>query len=131
MDSTQELVEAARKLIAKEETVSEKTMFPARERSLMVESNSLHGSRDLARNFSRPIMHTQRKSGKRAYLFFLATFAIWMVSLLIVYLPISGLMTPTFPFVINNNTMGVFLSATALVVVTSFTLGLNRVRDKG
>jgi hypothetical protein len=54
-----------------------------------------------------------------------------MVSLLIVYLPISGLMTPTFPFVINNNTMGVFLSATALVVVISSTLGLNRVRDKG
>jgi hypothetical protein len=137
MDSTQDLVEAARKLITKEETVAEKIKIPTRMYSPTVEisssnkSSMRHKPREVARHPSKPTINARHKSSTKAYLFFLATFAIWIATLLIVYLPISGLMAPTFPFILNNNTMGLFLSATALVVITSLTLGLNRVRDKG
>jgi hypothetical protein len=136
MDSTQDLVEAARKLITKEEIVAEKIRIPTHVYSPTVEisssnnSNIKHKSRKVTRYSSKPTINARHKSNTKAYLFFLATFAIWMTTLLIVYLPISGLMAPTFPFILNNNTISLFLTATALVVITSLTLGLNRVREK-
>lgn len=139
MDSTQDLVEAARKLITKEEIMADKIGIPTCVYSPKVKISSnnsnkssiRHKSKEAARHPSKPTMKARPKSSTKAYLFFLATFAMWVAALLIVYLPISGLMAPTFPFILNNNTMGLFLTATALVVITSLTLGLNRVRDKG
>jgi hypothetical protein len=142
MDSTQDLVETARKLITKEETVTEKITIPTRVNppKVKIGSNKIssnknshikHKSREVTRYSSKPKINVRHRSSTRAYLFFLATFAIWMTTLLIVYLPISGLLTPAFPFIISDTTIGLFLTATALVVITSLTLGLNRVRDKG
>jgi hypothetical protein len=64
--------------------------------------------------------------GKTPYLFFFVAFGIWIVSLLTVYLPISGLVTPVYPLIIDSNIMTVFLGSTAVCFLSSLLIGLSK-----
>jgi len=64
--------------------------------------------------------------GKIPYLFFFVAFGIWIVSLFTVYLPMSGLVTPVYPVVIDGNIMTVFLVSTAVSFLTSLLIGLSK-----
>ena len=73
---------------------------------------------------------TLRRS-KAPYYFFSAAFCIWVVLLLVVYIPISGLTTPIFPFIIDNNMMMCFLASAGLASLISLFIGINMLRGKG
>jgi len=60
------------------------------------------------------------------YIIFTMAFSIWLVSLLAIYLPMTRWGTPTFPFVIDNNTLAIFLGSTVLSSVSSFLIGLDK-----
>jgi len=130
MGSTADLVEAARKIIAAEEAVARSMETFTNERSSPTERVSLRGPSKGTHPSPRSGTYASHKKSRKAYLFFSATFAMWMVSLLAVYLPVSGLTTPTYPFIISDSVMILFLAATALAFITSFTLGLRRLREK-
>lgn len=66
--------------------------------------------------------------GKIPYLFFITGFGIWAASLLTIYLPISGWVTPVYSTVVDNNTMTVFLGSTVLSFLSSLLIGLNHLR---
>jgi hypothetical protein len=56
------------------------------------------------------------KFGKRLQIFFLSgLFATWLIALLLVIIPISGLVTPTFPFTADYQyKLAFFLTSTTL-----------------
>jgi len=64
--------------------------------------------------------------GKIPYLFFFVAFSIWLVSLFTVYLPVSGLVTPVYPAVIDGNIMIVFIGSTAVSFLISLLIGLSK-----
>jgi len=74
---------------------------------------------------SRPKPKGDRR-GKIPYLFFFVAFGIWIVSLFTVYLPISGLVTPVYPLIIDGNIMTVFLGSTAVSFLSSLLIGLSK-----
>ena len=76
---------------------------------------------------SRPKPKGNRR-GRIPYLFFITGFGIWAVSLLTIYLPISGWVTPVYSTVVDNNTMTAFLGSTALSFLSSLMIGLYNLR---
>lgn len=63
------------------------------------------------------------------YKAFLAFFSVWFVSLIVVYIPISKWITPTFPLTIDYNYKLIIFSISAtLSALTSFYIGLNKMR---
>jgi len=60
------------------------------------------------------------------YIIFSIAFSTWLVSLLAIYLPMSRWGTPTFPVIIDNNILAIFLASTALSSVSSFLIGLDK-----
>jgi hypothetical protein len=68
--------------------------------------------------------------GKIPYLFFSVAFSAWIVSLLAVYLPIIRWATPTFPLIVGDNLIAIFLASTAIASITSLLIGLNKLGRK-
>ncbi len=68
----------------------------------------------------------QALSSKVPYFFFLTTFIIWLVSLLTIYIPIIGWVTPAFPPTVNNTILTIFLVSAGLASVSSLLIGLHR-----
>lgn len=60
---------------------------------------------------------------------FIAALGMWFVSLLAVYLPISNLVTPIFPLIINKYVLTFFAASTGLAFCLTFYLGLNELTD--
>ena len=56
---------------------------------------------------------------------FIVALGMWFVFLLAVYIPISNLVTPTFPLTINNHILTFFAASTGLAFSLAFYLGLN------
>jgi hypothetical protein len=67
---------------------------------------------------------------KAPYYLFSAAFCIWVVLLLAVYLPISGLVTPTFPLTISNDMMMPFLVSASVASIISLFIGISKLRRK-
>ena len=65
-------------------------------------------------------------NSKVPYFFFLATFIIWLVSLLTIYIPIAGWVTPIFPTTVNNTILMIFLVSAGLASVSSLLIGLHK-----
>lgn len=61
---------------------------------------------------------------------FVVVLITWFVSLLVVYIPISNLVTQTFPITINNSTLTIFVVLSGLAFSMSFYLGLDILRAK-
>ncbi|NWG09746.1 MAG: hypothetical protein HXX80_05525 [Nitrososphaerales archaeon] len=67
--------------------------------------------------------------GRLGYVVLALALMVWFVSLLVVYLPISKLITPTFSLPIEYDYMLIiFLASTALSSLTSFYIGLDKLR---
>ena len=74
---------------------------------------------------SSPMPNSALKS-KVPYFFFLTTFIIWLASLLAVYMPIIGWVTPSFPLTVNNTILMTFLVSAGLASVSSLLIGLHK-----
>lgn len=59
-----------------------------------------------------------------------STFSIWLLSLLLMYIPISPWSAQTFPKVIDGSVLAFFLVATALSFSSSLVLGLRGILSK-
>ena len=62
-------------------------------------------------------------------LFFLSTFSVWLVSLFLVYLPISPWNSQTFPRSVDAGMMTIFLVATALSLGASLFMGVRELKN--
>lgn len=58
------------------------------------------------------------------YAFFSIVFSAWFISMLMVYLPTTNWVTPTFPVAIDVNIKTLFLALTVLTALTSMLMGL-------
>lgn len=62
------------------------------------------------------------------YKVFSVVLSIWLVSMLVVYIPLSNLVTPTFPLTINNYTLTFFQASMSLTFSLALYLGLNELK---
>ena len=63
------------------------------------------------------------------YKAFLSVFSIWIVSLVAVYLPISRLLTPTFPLTIEYNyKLLLFVVSATISSIIAFYIGFDRLK---
>jgi hypothetical protein len=60
------------------------------------------------------------------YLLLSALFALWLFSLLAVYLPITSWGTPTFPITINSNMKALFLASSIILALATFLFGIQK-----
>jgi len=88
---------------------------------------------EIGKNDPRPdpksgssVGHGLALESKVPYFFFLTTFTIWLVSLLAVYLLISGWVSPSFPLTMNHTIITVFLVSAGLASVSSLLIGLHK-----
>jgi hypothetical protein len=58
------------------------------------------------------------------YAFFSIVLSAWFFSLLMVYIPTTSWVTPTFPLTIDANMKTLFLALTVLSALTSMLMGL-------
>jgi hypothetical protein len=59
--------------------------------------------------------------------FFIGTLSVWLISLLLVYLPLSPWGAPVFPKSVDAGMMNIFLISTALSFTTAFVMGLREI----
>ena len=62
-------------------------------------------------------------------LFFIGTFSVWLISLLLVYLPLSPWSAPVFPKSVDAGMMNIFLIATALSFGASLFMGVRELKN--
>jgi hypothetical protein len=62
-------------------------------------------------------------------LFFISTFSVWFISLLLVYLPISPWSEPVFPKSVDAGMLNIFLVATALSFGASLFMGVREPKN--
>lgn len=60
---------------------------------------------------------------------FIGVFITWVISLVTVYLPISNLVTLTFPVTINDTILTIFVASTGIAFTMSLYLGLDKLRS--
>jgi hypothetical protein len=131
----EETIEAAKAMLSEEKTpVTEERVQDVLTESenLIKTSNTLISSEQ---GFKPKIVDTSshkdatRRSRKPYYLFS-AAFCIWVILLLAIYLPISGLVAPIFPLTISDNMMmSFFVSSTVASIIPLF-IGINKLRGK-
>lgn len=129
----EKIIEAANALVSTEKTLEkpEKTVEAAEVPNPNDQSSV--AVPEIGRNDPRPDPISGSSVGlglalksKAPYFFFLTTFTIWVVSLLAVYLPISGWVNPSFPPTMNHTIMTIFLVSAGLASVSSLLIGLHR-----
>ncbi len=60
---------------------------------------------------------------------FIGVFITWIISLFVVYLPISNLISTTFPATLNEYTMTFFVASTGIAFSMALYLGVDKVRS--
>lgn len=119
-EDSERIIEATRTLVSTEKNLRRPPNTPeATETSEPTDgSYTIEPEMNRGNQESNPDHNLALKS-KGPYFFFLAAFAIWLVSLLGIYLPVSGWMTPSFPLIIDNTRMTVFLVSASLASFSS------------
>lgn len=121
----EEIIEAANALVSAEKSPPKpEGITEAREIAKTADQDSPREPKTHTPNFI-PRLCLALKS-RMPYLFFLATFAIWLVSLLAIYLPVSGLVTPSFSLTVDDTAMTIFLVSAGLGSVSSLLIGLRK-----
>ena len=140
MDSARNLertIEAAKALLSEEKM----TVVKERAEEFLTESKQISTGKvrkaliSYEQGFMPKTVGTSKSAGairqKAPYCLFLATFGIWAVLLLAVYLPIIGFTTPVFPLTINNTMMLSFLVSAGIASILSLIIGIIKLRGKG
>ena len=63
-------------------------------------------------------------------LFFIGTFSVWLISLLLVYLPLSPWSAPVFPKSVDAGMMNIFLMTTVLSFTAALVMGFREFFNK-
>jgi hypothetical protein len=66
---------------------------------------------------------------KLPLVFFLVTFSLWFISLMLIYLPISPWSGPVFPKSVDPSMMNIFLIMTAMSTSASLMMGFREIRQ--
>jgi len=141
LDSVRNLertIEAAKALLSEEKM----TVIKERAEELLIESKQIISTGKVRKafisseqGFKPKNVGISKSAGalrqKAPYCIFLATFGIWVVLFLVVYLPISGFTTPVFPLIINNTMMMSFLVSAGIASILSLIIGISKLRGKG
>jgi hypothetical protein len=62
-------------------------------------------------------------------IFFIVTFSLWFISLMLIYLPISPWSGPVFPKSVDPSMMNIFLIMTAISTSASLMMGFREIRQ--
>jgi len=137
MKNIEEAIEAAEALLSEEE---EEEMFAGEKsadkpltepRNLIQTDNNLSPSK---RNLMPKIGDAAQRMGalqcSKADCFFSVAFCVWVVLLLAVCLPISGLKVSLFPFVNDDIILMFFLGSAAVASVFSLSMGIEKLRRR-
>jgi hypothetical protein len=136
LSSVQELekiIEAANALLSTEKTLEEpKKAVEAAEVARPDEQGSAI-MQEIGRNDSGsdPVVrpnagHNLNLRSKVPFFFFLTSLAIWLVSLLAVYLPVSGGVTHNPPLSTDGSILMIFFVSTGLASISSLLIGLHK-----
>jgi hypothetical protein len=131
----EETIEAAKAMLSEENTpVNEERVqdIPIEFENLIKTGNTLTSSKQ---GFKPKTVDTTKHTGalkhsKGPYYFFAVAFCIWVILLLAIYLPISGLKMTIFPFINDNTEMMYFLVSATVASIFSLSIGIKKLREK-
>jgi hypothetical protein len=131
----EETIEAAKAMLSEEKTPVSKERaedIPIEFENLIKTGNTLTSSKQgLKPKTVDATKHTGAlKHSKGPYYFFAAAFCIWVILLLTIYLPISGLKMTIFPFINDNTEMMYFLVSATVASIFSLSIGIKKLREK-